>query len=77
MIKLPPIFDSLNYKVTFFVSLILIALGVSFDQVFEENSIGTVILAIGALFLIITMMKKRELTESVDDELDGSDKKDS
>lgn len=57
--------NALNYKITFFISLILIALGVTANSTMKEstNSLGTVMIAVGGLFLIISMAKKRKADE--------------
>jgi len=56
----------LNYKISFFISIILITLGISFNSIFKESvsSLGTVFIAVGVLFLIISMAKKRNEDEN-------------
>jgi len=58
--------DKLNYKITFFISIVIITLGISFNSIFKESvsSLGTVFIAVGVLFLIISMAKKRKENES-------------
>lgn len=50
-----------NYKRLGFIGIILTALGVIFSTTMKESvgSIGTVFIAVGALFLIIAMSAKR------------------
>jgi len=50
-----------NYKRYGFIGIILTALGVTFSTTMKESvgSIGTVFIAIGALFIIIGMSAKR------------------
>ena len=57
--------EALSYKTTFLISLILIALGITASTAMKENSgsLGTVIIAVGGLFLIISMAKKRKEDE--------------
>ena len=52
---------SLNYRRAFFISIILIAAGVSLNTLIKENvsAIGTVFIAIGGLFFIISMARKK------------------
>ena len=58
--------DKLHYKKTFFISLIFIALGVIFNTVLKESvdSLGTVFIALGGLFMIISFAKKRKSEEN-------------
>ena len=58
--------DKLHYKKTFFISLIFIVLGVLFNTVLKESvdSLGTVFIALGGLFLIISFAKKRKSEEN-------------
>ena len=58
--------DKLHYKRTFFISLIFITLGVIFNTVLKENadSLVIVFIALGGLFLIISLAKKRKLEEN-------------
>ena len=58
--------DKLHYKKTFFISLIFIALGAIFNTVLKESvdSLGTVFIALGGLFLIISFAKKRKSEEN-------------
>lgn len=58
--------DKLNLKKTFFISLIFIALGVIFNTVLKESvdSLGSVFIALGGLFLIISLAKKRKSEEN-------------
>lgn len=57
--------EALSYKTTFYISLILIALGITASTAMKENSgsLGTVMIAVGGLFLIISMAKKRKEDE--------------
>ncbi len=57
--------EKLNYKWIFFVSLILIALGVTFSTTLKNDigSIGTVFIAVGGLFFIASMARKRREEE--------------
>ncbi len=57
--------EALSYKTTFYISLILIALGVTASTAMKDNSgsLGTVMIAVGGLFLIISMAKKRKEDE--------------
>ena len=58
--------DKLHYKKIFYISLIFIALGVIFNTVLKESvdSLGTVFIALGGLFLIISFGKKRKSEEN-------------
>lgn len=58
--------EALNYKVTFLISLILIALGTIASTTMKEesSSLGTVMISVGGVFLIISMAKKRAETEN-------------
>ena len=53
--------EKLNYKRTFFISIILIALGVTFSTTLNIGSLGTVLIAVGGLFFIASMAKKRKV----------------
>lgn len=57
--------DKINYKITFFISIVMITLGISFNSIFKESvsSLGSVFIAVGVLFLIISMAKKRKEDE--------------
>ena len=58
--------DKLNYKIAFFISIIMITLGISFNSILKESvsSLGSVFIAVGVLFLIISMAKKRKEDEN-------------
>lgn len=65
---------SLNYRRAIFLSIILISLGVVFNTAIKENTsaIGTVFIAVGGLFFIIGMAKKKgEETNSSDKNKNG------
>ena len=49
-----------NYKRTFFISIILVTLGVTFNTVLDIGSFGTVLIAVGGLFFIASMAKKQK-----------------
>lgn len=59
MIKLPDVLPKLNDKVTLVVAIVFVILGLVLDKRIEESQVGTILLAIGALFLILTMIKRR------------------
>jgi len=59
-----------NYKRLFFISIILIALGVAFSNTLGVGSLGTVFIAVGGLFFIAAMARKRKEEEGIE-----SDKK--
>lgn len=52
----------MDTKKAFYISLVLIALGVSFSTTLSDHvgSIGTVFIAIGGLFLIIALNKRNQ-----------------
>jgi len=53
----------LNHRRLLFLGIILIALGVNFNTVLQDSvgSLGTVLIAVGGLFFIVSMnMKKKE-----------------
>lgn len=54
--------DNPNYRKFFFFGIIQIALGVVFSTSLEETSgsLGVVLIALGGLFFIIAMKKKRD-----------------
>ena len=54
-----------KYKRLLFMSIILIALGVSFNTTLEIGSLGTVFIALGGLFLIASMAGKRKEEEEM------------
>lgn len=54
-----------KYKRLFFLSIILIALGVSFNTTLEIGSLGTVFIAVGGLFFIASMARKRKEEEDI------------
>ena len=58
--------DKLHYNKTFFISLIFIALGVIFNTILKESvdTLGTVFIALGGLFLVISFAKKRKSEEN-------------
>lgn len=51
-----------EHKKYFFISIIIIVLGINFSTVMKDpfGSLGTVFIAIGGLFFIIALNKKRE-----------------
>ncbi|WP_242206715.1 hypothetical protein [Aestuariivivens insulae] len=53
------------YKRFIFIGIIVIALGVTFSTTLKESvgSLGTVLIAVGGLFFIIGMSKKRKEDE--------------
>jgi hypothetical protein len=53
------------YKRILFVSIIIIALGVNLSAIMDSKfaSLGTVFIAIGGLFFIIAMRRKKEESE--------------
>ena len=53
-----------RYKRLFFISIIFIALGVTFNTTLEIGSLGTVFIAVGGLFFIAAMARKRKENES-------------
>jgi drug/metabolite transporter superfamily protein YnfA len=55
-----------KYKRTIFLGIILIALGVTFNTTLEIGSIGTVFIALGGLFFIAGMARKRKEEESLE-----------
>lgn len=57
-----------NYKKYIFVGIIIIALGVTLSTTLKESvgSLGTVMIAVGGLFFIIGMNKKRQDNENKD-----------
>jgi len=54
---------SSEYKHFLFIGITLIALGINFSTTLQNSfgSLGTVFIAIGGLFFIIAMNKKREM----------------
>ena len=50
-----------NYRRYFFMGIIIIALGITFSTTMKDSmgSLGTVLIAVGGLFFIIAMSKKR------------------
>jgi hypothetical protein len=58
----------MTYQRTFFIGLILIGLGITFSTTLKDSvgSLGTVMIAIGGLFFISSMAKKRKEQESKD-----------
>ncbi len=49
-----------NYKRSFLLGLILISLGVAFNTTLENGSIGTVFIALGGFFFVVSMARKRK-----------------
>lgn len=51
-----------DYKKIFFLGLLMIALGIICTTVFEETfgSLGNVLVAVGGLFFVIAMNKKKK-----------------
>lgn len=51
-----------GYKRYFFIGLILISLGATFSTTLRDRigSLGTVFIAVGGLFFIISMAKKKK-----------------
>lgn len=61
-----------GYKRMFFLGIIVIALGITFSTSLKEQvgSLGTVLIAVGGLFFIVAMNRKRlEEKEDKDKEL--------
>ena len=58
-----------SYRRQIYLAIILIALGVTFSTTLEEQvgSLGTVFIALGGLFLIIGLSRKRKEDESNED----------
>ena len=54
-----------NYRRIFFLGIILIALGVTLSTTLEIGSLGTVFIALGGLFFIAGMARKRKEEEKV------------
>jgi drug/metabolite transporter superfamily protein YnfA len=50
---------NLNHKRSFLLSLALIAVGVSLNTSQDASSLGTVFIALGGFFLIVSMAKKK------------------
>lgn len=59
MKKLSPIFDKVNNKALLYVGLVIVGTGVILDQKLPETNLGTVLIIVGALFLILTKFMKR------------------
>jgi drug/metabolite transporter superfamily protein YnfA len=55
-----------GYRRTIFFGIVLIALGVIFSTILKDvnSAIGTVFIAIGGLFFIVGMNKKRKEDEA-------------
>ncbi len=55
-----------NYKRYIFIAIIIISLGITFNTTLKDTagSLGTVFIAVGGLFFIIGMSKKRNEDES-------------
>ena len=55
-----------NYKRYIFIGIIIIALGLTFNTTLKDTpgSLGTVFIAVGGLFFIIGMNKKRKEEKS-------------
>jgi hypothetical protein len=55
-----------SYRKFIFMGIIIIALGVTFSTTLEDSvgSLGTIFIAVGGLFFIIGMSKKRKQEES-------------
>ena len=53
--------NKLNYRRALFISIILITVGIVLNTLIKENvtAIGTVFIAVGGLFFIISMAKKK------------------
>ena len=51
-----------NYRRLFFISIIMIALGINLNTTWkgEFGALGTVLIAVGGLFFIMAMGKKKE-----------------
>ena len=60
--------DQSSYKRILFIGIILIALGVTFSTTMKEDvgSIGTVFIAVGGLFFIAGMARKRKEEEKIE-----------
>ena len=56
-----------NYKRSIFISMILIALGVTMNNLIKSDvsSVGTVFIAVGGLFFIIGMSKQKKEDQKV------------
>ncbi|OZV70114.1 hypothetical protein [Winogradskyella aurantia] len=57
--------DTGNYRRFIFIGIIIIALGITFTTTLKDTvgSLGTVLVAVGGLFFIIGMSKKRKEDE--------------
>ncbi len=51
-----------NYRRLFFISIIMIAMGINLNTTWkgEFGTLGTVLIAVGGLFFIMAMGKKKE-----------------
>lgn len=58
-----------RYKKYILIGIIIIAMGIVFSNILDDisGSLGTVFIAVGGLFLIIGMSKKRKEEELKDD----------
>lgn len=52
-----------RYRKLIFLSIILIALGITFSTTLDQGSLGTVLIAVGGLFFIMGMAEKRKMDE--------------
>jgi hypothetical protein len=59
-----------RYKKFILIGIIIIAMGIVFSNTLENvsESLGTVLIAVGGLFLIIGMSKKRTEDEKINDD---------
>lgn len=55
--------DIPDFKKHFFFALMLIALGIALSNTLDTRTPGTVLVAIGGLFFIIAMSKKKQADE--------------
>lgn len=55
--------NEINYKIFLYISLFIIAFGIIFNTVLKDSveNLGTVLIAVGGLFLIISMAKKSKV----------------
>jgi hypothetical protein len=58
MIKLPNFLKRINEQVLLIVSVIFILAGLALDSRLEDSSLGIISLSVGALFLILLMLKR-------------------
>ncbi len=65
--------DRSNYKRPFFLGLILIALGVTFNTTLKDSigSLGSVFIALGGFFFIVSIARKRKYGQNKEEENNG------